>query len=68
MEVRLLFVNGNEEGEELASGSLLTNLGTLNIKDVKERRHIVSKQVEMSTLDGHRKCGIIYFDVRYRGR
>lgn len=43
-------------------------VGTLNLKDVRERRHIISKQVEMSTVEGHKKCGILYFDVRYRSR
>lgn len=45
-----------------------TIVGTLNLKEVKERHHIVSKQVEMFTSEGRKKCGLIYFDVKYRSR
>jgi hypothetical protein len=64
--VRLFFINEYDDREELANGIIKLNIGTLSVREVKERRHIVSKQVEMTTVDTNKKCGIVYFDVRYR--
>jgi hypothetical protein len=43
-------------------------VGSVPLAEVKDRKHVVSKQVEMFTSGTKRRCGTVWLDVRWRDK